>query len=67
VSGFYCPVKVVALFDREVSNLQYEECVGRRRKTFERTIREMHVNGWTEVVGVLKNKICKSSRVSNTN
>jgi hypothetical protein len=55
---------VVALFDRQVSS--------RRRVSEEdgepvSAQLEMHVDGSTEVVSVLKNKMRKGSRVSNTN
>lgn len=64
VSVVCCPVKVVVLLDRHVSS---------RRSVSEEDEKpvsaqlEMCVDGSTEVVGVLRNKIRKGSRASNTN
>jgi hypothetical protein len=57
-------VKVVVLFDRQASKIRF---VSEKERKPVSVQLEMHVDGSTEVVGVLKNKIRKGSRVSNTN
>jgi hypothetical protein len=64
LSGECCLVKVAALFDGQVSNRRW---VSKEDGKPVSAQLEVHVDGSTEVVGVVKNKIRKGSSVSNTN